>query len=87
MPAENFKDIGSNIRKWRIVKGMKQDALAREIGVSKGTLSKIENNRSVISIQILQKMTIILNIKFSMLLSDPADFMNISIHQPDYGSL
>ena len=75
MPIEHHKSIGSNIRKWRTVKGIKQVTLANEIGISKGTLSKIENDKAAISIQKLQKIAIVLNTRLSLLLTDPSDIL------------
>ena len=45
--APDLFHIGRKIRRIREIKGMKQDALASEIGVSRQTLSKIEQSESI----------------------------------------
>jgi transcriptional regulator with XRE-family HTH domain len=40
---EFLDKLGAAIRKLRITKGFGQDALTREAGLAKGTVSKIEN--------------------------------------------
>lgn len=68
--------IGTNIRKWRVLKGFKQDTFAQLIGVSKATLSKIENDKQKVSIPRLQKMAACLNINATMLFKDPSDLLS-----------
>ena len=75
MPPNNNLQIGSNIRKWRSLKGFKQDNFARIIGTSKATLSKIENGKSAITIPRLQKIADSLNIKTMDLFNDPLDLL------------
>jgi len=67
--------IGNNIRKWRIIKGFKQIAFAQLIGVSKATLSKIENDKQELTIPRLQKIASCLNIKTTELFTDPLDLL------------
>lgn len=75
MLVNNNLQIGNNIRKWRSLKGFKQITFSVLIGVSKTTLSKIENNKSNISLALLQKMATCLNIKTTQLFSDPSDLL------------
>jgi len=42
-------DLGINIRKWRLLKGHKQDQLARELGIKRVALSNIENGKTDIT--------------------------------------
>ncbi len=68
-------NIGTNIRKWRTLKGFKQIDFALQIGVSKPTLSKIENNRQSISVLRLQQIAICLKINVVQLYFDPSDLI------------
>jgi transcriptional regulator with XRE-family HTH domain len=72
----NLLSIGNNIRKWRNLKGVKQIDLARQIDVSKTTLSKIENDKQQASIPRLQKIATCLKIKTTHLFSDPSDLLS-----------
>lgn len=76
MPLNNSLPIGSNIRKWRSLKGFKQTNFAALIDISKTTLSKIENDKSNVSLMLLQKMAVCLNIKTTQLFSDPSDLLS-----------
>ncbi len=64
--------IGNNIRLWRILKGFKQIKFAKELGISKSTISKIENDGQEVSTQRLQQMANILNINVTQLFVDPS---------------
>lgn len=68
--------IGTNIRKWRVLKGYKQDTFAQLIGVSKATLSKIENDKQKVSIPRLQEIATCLNLNATMLFKDPSDLLS-----------
>jgi transcriptional regulator with XRE-family HTH domain len=68
--------IGNNIRKWRTLKGIKQSDFANQIGISKSTLSKIENGRQNISLIRMLLIAEILNIKTTQLLKDPLEFFS-----------
>jgi transcriptional regulator with XRE-family HTH domain len=68
--------IGNNIRKWRTLRGFKQDTFAQLIGISKATLSKIENNKQDINLPRLHKMATCLKVKTTQLLSDPSDLLS-----------
>ena len=48
-PAYLLK-IGINIRKWRELKGIKQEQLANQLGITKAALSNIENDKTDISL-------------------------------------
>jgi transcriptional regulator with XRE-family HTH domain len=67
--------IGNNIRKWRIIKGFKQITFAQLIGISKATLSKIENDKQELTIPRLEKIASCLNIKTTELFADPLDLL------------
>lgn len=58
----NRIDVGYNIKRWRVFNGKKQSVFAKEIGVSRVMLSRYENGRSTISIQLLQTIALKLKI-------------------------
>ena len=68
--------IGNNIRKWRTLKGFKQLDLAKQIGVSKTTLSKIENDTQQINLPRMKQIADVLNIKITHLFIDPMDLLS-----------
>jgi Predicted transcriptional regulators len=61
----NFKPstthVGKNIAKFRSLKGLKQEVLAHELGISQSRLSEIENSEVVDEV-ILIKIAAILNV-------------------------
>ena len=65
-------EIGNYIRKWRQLKGMKQDGLASEIEISKVSISKIETGRADISLLRLFAIASALQIQVQLLFSDPS---------------
>jgi transcriptional regulator with XRE-family HTH domain len=65
--------IGKNIQRWRSFKGKKQETLAREIGISRVMLSRNENGRSVISLQQLEIIAALLDLKVEDLIIPPDD--------------
>ena len=67
--------IGNNIRKWRIIKGFKQIDFAKQIQISKSTLSKIENDKQEVGLCRLQQMADCLKIKTIQLFTDPSDLL------------
>lgn len=69
--ATELMEIGSNIRKWRNLRGMKQDVLASAMEISKVTISKIECGKSNISVNRLFTIAKILEIKVELLFKDP----------------
>lgn len=75
MNNNNPPQIGNNIRKWRNLKGFKQQDFAEQVGISKSTLSKIENDSREASIPRLQKIATCLKIKITQLFIDPSDLL------------
>ncbi|MGC4101029.1 helix-turn-helix domain-containing protein [Ferruginibacter sp.] len=68
--------IGENIRKWRELRGYKQVTFAALVGISKATLSRIENNKQTVSIPRLQKIAICLKINATQLFKDPGELIS-----------
>lgn len=70
--AYKFK-IGTNIRKWRNIKDIKQKELAAALQISEAAVSNIENDVSNITLGQLEEISIALNVSIEQLLSDPQD--------------
>ena len=60
--------IGDNIRRWRVAAGLSQDALAERLEVDRGYVSQIENGRVNLTMKMLWKFAIVLEVKASQLL-------------------
>ncbi len=68
-------NVGSNVRLWRERKQMKQQVLAKELGITGVALSNIENNKADITISRLFQIAAVLEVKPSMLVSeDPMQY-------------
>lgn len=67
------KRIGANLRQFRVNKGISMDALAKQIGVSKLTLLKIEQGEANPTLSVIWKIANGLTIPISALLSIEAD--------------
>lgn len=63
--------IGTNIRKWRSVKDMKQKDLAVSLGMSEAAVSNIENDMVNVTLSQLEDISTALDISIEQLLSDP----------------
>lgn len=75
MNNQNTLPIGDNIRKWRNLRGFKQQDFATLIGVSKSILSKIENGTHEVKITLLQNIANCLKVKPAQLFTDPNDLL------------
>lgn len=62
-----------NIRKWREFKGVKQETLARQLGITKAALSHIENGRVALSISRMEAIATFLDLEFVELMQSPQD--------------
>jgi transcriptional regulator with XRE-family HTH domain len=65
--------IGSNIRKWRNLKDIKQKDLAIALQLSESAVSNIENDVTNLTVGQLEDISIALNVSIEQLLSDPQD--------------
>src|SRR5690606_8589679 len=79
------QSIGHKIRRLRELKGMKQDTLAKEMGVSRQTLSKIEQSKTIDE-NMLAKAATALNIPADAIkaFNDEAAILNISCNFNDH---
>lgn len=71
----NRLPIGQNIRKWRDLKGIKQELLATDLGITKSALSNIENNKTGISLRRIEDIASCLGIETISLFCDPLDLL------------
>lgn len=74
--------IGQNIRKWREFKNLKQDSLAKTLGITSSALSQIENGKIDISVNRIEQVAEALEMDISQLLSNPQQAINI-LHSPN----
>lgn len=62
------QELGDNIRRWRQFRGFKQEQLAKNIAISRGTLSRLENGKGLLSLLIVQQIASALQIHPSQLI-------------------
>jgi transcriptional regulator with XRE-family HTH domain len=67
--------IGNNIRRWRELKGIKQEQLAGDIGITKAALSNIENNKADINLHRIEDIAKCLDIDVMNLFKNPLDLL------------
>jgi transcriptional regulator with XRE-family HTH domain len=68
-------EIGEKIRKWRNLKGIKQNDFARLLNVSASTLSNYENNKTPITTGQALIIAYHLKIPFKHLTKDPIELL------------
>ena len=64
-------NIGTFVRKWRDLKGIKQKALASQLRLSEAALSNIENDITIPNLHQVEDIARSLNISIDMLLYGP----------------
>ncbi len=69
------KPIGDKIRFYRLKNGLLQKEVAEMIGIDRSTYIKIENNKTVVSFDILKKLSEILKTDVSELMDDYHNFI------------
>lgn len=69
------KPIGDKIRFYRLKKGLLQKETAVMIGIDRSTYIKIENNKTVVSLEILDKLSKILKIDVYELMDNYHNFI------------
>ena len=67
--------IGINIRKWRELKGMKQELLATKLGITKAALSNIENDKTDVSLHRIEDIARCLNLEVMKLFLNPLELL------------
>jgi transcriptional regulator with XRE-family HTH domain len=63
--------IGTNIRKWRGIKQIKQKDLAHALQLSEAAISNIENDLTDVSLSQLEDISITLQLELEQLFMDP----------------
>jgi len=71
--------LGLRLQKARKAAGLTLDALARASGVSKGTLSQIEQNKANPSITVLFRVAMALSLPISALVEEPARVLHFEV--------
>jgi transcriptional regulator with XRE-family HTH domain len=71
--------IGSNIRKWRGIKQIKQKDLAHSLQLSEAAISNIENDLTDISLSQLEDIAITLQLELEQLFVDPEVIMQLHL--------
>jgi len=69
--------IGSNIRKWRSMKDIKQKDLANALKLSEAAVSNIENDLSEITLSQLEDISITLDVEIEHLFNDPHEVVKV----------
>lgn len=80
LPKKHLKEnrtlkIGQNIRKWRELKGIKQEQLARKLNITKGALSNIENEKTDINLSRIEEIAKHLGLESMLLFKNPLDLI------------
>ena len=65
--------IGSNVRKWRSLKSIKQKQLASSMNLSEAAVSNIENDITNVNLRQLEDLANALEISVEQLLNDPEE--------------
>ena len=68
--------VGSNIRKWRSIKDVKQKDLASGLRLSEAAVSNLENDLTDITLSQLEDIAIVLDIDVEQLFTDPQEVVN-----------
>jgi len=78
-PNKQYKTkAGENILYWRRLKGLKQEDLAKRIGISTAALSNIENGVSKPDIERLEDIADALEIEVTQLLLNPQQLLSFN---------
>lgn len=65
--------IGSNIRKWRNIKEVKQKDLAMSLRMSEAAVSNMENDQTDLSLSQLEDIALALDLSLEKLFTDPQE--------------
>jgi len=66
-------NIGNNIRSIRLQRGLTQDGVASQCGLSKGMISKIENGHTLPAVATLARIAQALGVKVASLMGEQSD--------------
>lgn len=73
--------IGTNIKKWRKNRGLTQYKLAEETNLSRSYIADVERGRYNPSVETLEAISKVLNVKISELVDAPDDTKNPDPHE------
>jgi transcriptional regulator with XRE-family HTH domain len=73
--------IGSNVRKWRNLKSIKQKQLASSLNLSEAAVSNIENDLTNINLRQLEAIARAIDVSVAQLLNDPEEQYNGEINE------
>ena len=73
---DKFIEVGNNIRKWRNLKGIKQEILADDLEISRVSVSKIETGKTDIPLLRLYQIASSLGIQVQFIFLDPYTLIN-----------
>lgn len=65
-----MNDFGKRLKEIRLRKGLSQKTVAKAIGLSRATLSKYENNKSIPTIPIILKLSEIFEVTLQQIFED-----------------
>ena len=65
--------IGSNVKQVRLNAGYTQEGVAHELDISVGTISRLETNRSMVSIERMLEIAHILEVASGDILNEPTE--------------
>ncbi|MEA2781094.1 MAG: hypothetical protein QOK29_2638 [Rhodospirillaceae bacterium] len=85
--GRHFLHIGRNLRHARMVNGLTLRDLSERVGCSESLLSKIENDKTIPSLQMLHKIVSQLDTSIGLLFSEPQDEQRIVMRQGDRQAL
>ena len=68
--------IGSNIRKWRNIKEIKQKDLASSMRLSEAAISNIENDITDLTLSQIEDISVALDMPLEKLFTDPQETLN-----------
>jgi transcriptional regulator with XRE-family HTH domain len=73
--------IGSNIRKWRTLKDIKQKDLAESLKLSEAAISNLENDLTDITLSQLEDISLAIDVPVETLFLDPQEQMQLKAGQ------
>lgn len=84
-PYDTRFKVGTNIRKWRNIKDVKQKDLAERLGLSEAAVSNIENDITNVTLSQLEDISLALDMHIEQLLCDPQQQYGRNISKPAEG--